>query len=343
MKIVKENHNKLIIDVLSSIGLSKKQAISAGSIMSYADEREISTHGILMLEKYVERIKDNTINKSPEYVWEQKSNSIYTLDGDQGMGHFLGDLAMKKAIEIAEDKSIGLVFVKKATHYGASGYYTNLAASHNMIGFSSTNTMPLIAPTGGSERILGNNPISFAFPRKDDSPIVLDIATSVVAAGKLILANQLGESIPKGWALDKHGNPTEDPYEGFEGGGTLLPIENHKGYGLSLAMDILTGILTGAGYGSKVKNDNIGFVMLAINTDNIMSEGEYNERLNDLISMIKSTKKAEGYNEIFLPGEIEQINKNKSLQEGISINDNLYVELKKLITSLGLSPNKYFD
>ncbi|WP_408006913.1 Ldh family oxidoreductase [Pseudalkalibacillus sp. A8] len=343
IRIQKEKHIELIVDVLTKIGLTSEQAQMASEIMNYADVRGIDSHGLILLNTYIDRINKKIIRKNPNYKWDKKSEIISVLDGDHGMGHFMGHLAMREAIKIAKEKSLGLVLVKNATHYGASGYYTELAAKHKMIGFTTTNTMPLMAPTGGAERILGNNPISFSIPRQNEDPVILDIASSVVAAGKLILVNQKNEIIPEGWALDKEGNPTTDPNEGYEGGGTLLPIANHKGYGLALIMDILAGVLTGSGYGKNVGHSDIGFVMMAMDVDQIMPKEIFNKRLDSLISMVKSTKKGNENNTIYLPGEIEYLKKKEREQDGILINENLYKEIEKLTLDLEISIDNYFS
>ncbi|WP_165769158.1 Ldh family oxidoreductase [Virgibacillus profundi] len=342
IKIQKENHNQLIIDILTKVGLSNEQAEMASKIMNYADIRGIDSHGLILLKTYVERIRNKIISKEPIYKWFQKTTVISLLDGDHGIGHFLGNLAMEEAIKTAKKNSLGLVLVKNATHYGASGYYTELAAKHGMIGITTTNTMPLMAPTGGAERVLGNNPISFSVPREGEDPVVVDIATSVVAAGKLILQNQKNEPIPEGWALDKNGKPTTDPFEGYEGGGTLLPIGNHKGYALSFIMDVLAGVLSGSGYGKKVGHSDIGFIMMAIDIEQIMPREQFNIRLDDFITMVKGAKKANKNNSIYLPGEIEYSKKKEREKHGVTINENLYKELKQLISDLELSVDQYF-
>lgn len=343
IRIQKEKHIELIEQFLMKTGLSSEQAQMASKIMNYADIRGIDSHGLILLNTYIDRINKEIIHKNPNYVWEKKSEVISLLDGDHGMGHFMGHLAMQEAIKIAKEKSMGLVLVKNATHYGASGYYTELAAKHGMIGFTTTNTVPLMAPTGGKERVLGNNPISFSIPRQQEDSIILDIASSVVAAGKLILANQINEEIPDGWALDRDGCPTTDPFEGYENGGTLLPIANHKGYGLALIMDILSGVLSGSGYGKKVGHSNIGFIMMAIDINQIMPNELFDERLDDFASMVKNSIKTDDINTIYLPGEIEYSKKKKREQEGILINENLYKEIKKLAIDLESPIENYFD
>jgi LDH2 family malate/lactate/ureidoglycolate dehydrogenase len=341
MKIDPKKHMILIEDVLTKAGLPETHAKAASKIMYYADIRGLDSHGLILLQTYIDRINNNIINKSPNFLWEEKSEIISVLDGDKGIGHFVGDMAMKEAIKIAKEKSLGLVFVKNATHYGASGYYTELAASHGMIGFTTTNTMPLMAPTGGIERIIGNNPISLSVPRRGKEPIILDMAISVAAAGRIILANQKNEKIPLGWALNKDGDPTTDAYEGFEGGGTLLPIANYKGYGLAFFMDILSGVLTGSGYSKYVGHSDIGFVFMAIDIEKIMPSQLFNQRLEDYISIIKNSRKLNDEASIFLPGEIEYSKKKEREQSGIVINDKLYMELEQLTLHLNISLEEY--
>lgn len=337
-----EKYNQFIIDVLTKAGLRSEEAKIASIVMRYADERGIDSHGLILLKTYVDRINKKIINKDPYVKWTKKSEIIHLLDGDQCIGHYAGYLAMEQAIQTAKKNSVGLVFVRNSTHYGASGYYTELAAKHGMIGVSTTNTMPLMAPSGGAERILGNNPISFSAPRMKSDPIVLDIASSVVAAGKLILANQKGESIPEGWALDKDGSPTTDPYEGFEAGGTLSPIAGHKGYGLAFFMDILAGVLSGSKFGQDVGHGEIGFMMLAIDVEQIMPLQYFDQRIEEYVSMIKGTRKREENGEIYLPGEIEYMKIKERHEKGVPINRNLYEELEKLAIYLQLTMPNYF-
>jgi LDH2 family malate/lactate/ureidoglycolate dehydrogenase len=343
-----EKLQEFIINTFTKAGLPKSQAEIASKHMVYADIRGIDTHGVIRLPIYIKRIKKDLIKANANYKWENETDNTVVLDADDGIGHYSAHIAMEKAIEKAKNNTIGMVFVKNGSHYGAAGCYSSMAAEQGFIGFTTTNTVSLMAPSGGAERVLGNNPLSFAVPREDADPILLDIACSTVAAGKLMLAEQKGESIPETWAVDKNGKPTTDPRAGFAEGGSLLPVGNHKGYGLALIMDILAGVLSGASYGKKVnslynlnttESLGLGFVMMAINIDKILPKAIFNTRLEDLVSMIIDSEKAEGTNRIYLPGEIEQTVKADRKETGIPINGNLYSELKELSRELGIPFN----
>jgi len=338
----KERYEQLVVDVLTKGGLSQEQAEAAAEVMGYADQRGIESHGLILLKTYIERIKQKIIVGNPAYKWDLHLPNVAVLDGASGMGHFMGKIAMEEAIKKAKEHTIGLVFVKNTSHYGASGYYTELAAKHGMIGFSTTNTFPLMAPTGGAERVLGNNPISFSVPRENENPIILDIATSVVAAGKLLVAESKNETIPEGWAIDKNGQPTTDPHAGYLGGGSLLPMASHKGYGLALVMDVLAGVLAGSGYGTKVGHSTIGYVMMAINVNHIMPEQEFYARVEDLTGMVQSSRKAVGTEKIYLPGELEYVKQADREENGFKLSEKLYAEIEYLAEELGLDVAQYF-
>ncbi|WP_153722451.1 Ldh family oxidoreductase [Sporosarcina cascadiensis] len=348
MKTIKYSDlQKLIYDSLVAAGLEDEQAQITTDHMAYADIHGTDTHGIMRLPIYVKRLTANVINKKPNYqILNETSNSL-NIDADNGMGHYFTDMAMKKAIEKAKENTIGFVTVKNGNHFGALAPYSRLAAEENMIGFITTNAAPLMAPPGGAERMIGNNPVSFAVPRKDKSPLILDMALSKVAGGKLVLASKKGEDIPLGWALDNQGKPTTDPYEGFENNGILLPIGGHKGYGLSLVMDILAGVLSGAKYGKSVNRlyDTTqplgsGHAVLVLNINNLMNLEEFYERLEDYFTEILSAKTTED-GKIMIPGDIEAETAKTRESEGIPLPDKLWDELEEMLEDLNLSKSNY--
>lgn len=340
-KLTYKNYLEFVEDVLIRAGLSQEQAKSAAEVMAFADYRGIESHGTILLKTYIERIEKGIISKVNSDEWLINSGSLAVLDGKGAMGHYLGQKAMNKAVEKASENGIGMVFVRNSTHYGASGYYTSIATKNKMVGFSTTNTFPLMAPTGGSEKVLGNNPMSYAIPQSKGDPIIVDIATSVVAAGKLLVAESKNEEIPNGWALDSEGQPTTDPHAGYLGGGSLVPVGNHKGYGLSLAMDVLAGVLSGSDYGTNVNHSTIGFVMMAIDINQLTDEKTYENSIEELSKMVLESKKRPGVSEIFLPGEIEQREYHQRLENGFNINRKLMEEFQYITEKLGININHY--
>ncbi|MEW6408520.1 MAG: Ldh family oxidoreductase, partial [Nitrospirota bacterium] len=213
-------------------------------------------------------------------------------------------------------------------------YYTEIMAKKGMIGICMTNTEPGMAPYGAAEKILGTNPLSIAVPTRDH-PMILDMSTSVVARGKIVLAMEKGGGIPEGWAINKDGEITTDPIEALEG--ALLPFGGAKGSGLAIMVDILTGALSGSSVGKGVKGTfdmehegTKGDLFLAIDPANFGDYECFLDKVEDLKNQIKQAKKAKGVDEIFLPGEVEYLTRERKLKEGIPLREELIEELKKL-------------
>lgn len=332
--------------VFTKVGVDPEVAEISANHLVYADVRGIDTHGVLRFPIYIKRIQQGLINNNPNCRFENETDNTIILDGDNGPGQYSAHLAMEKAMEKAKDNTIGMVFVKGGNHFGAAGTYTDMAAKEGLIGFTTTNTGPLMAPTGGADRILGNNPLSFAVPRKDADPIILDMACSQVAAGKLMLAAQKGETIPENWSVDKEGKPTTNPHAGYGGGGSLLPVGFHKGYGLAFIMDILAGVMSGSAYGKHVQSLydlntteplDLGFMMMAINIESILPKEYFYTRIEDYASMISNSRPAVGKEKIYLPGEIENEEMAKRLKTGIPLNPNLFGQLRDISEELDIS------
>lgn len=331
---------KFISKALIAAGLEVKPAKIVAKNISFADKQGTDTHGIMRLPIYVERLKKDLINPKPEVKWVKEAGTTAVLDGDNGMGHYSAQLAMEKAIEKADENGIGFVSLFNGNHIGAGACYSRMAADKGMIAFVTTNAGPLMAPAGGIERVLGNNPIIISIPQKNKEPISLDIANSNVAGGKLELARSKNEEIPLGWALDKEGNPTTNPDKGLEG--VLLPIGGHKGYGLTMVMDILAGVLTGANYSRNIPHlyedqpTNVGCSMFVLKIDNILESDNFYNRLDDFTNIILNSRRAPGVEKIYLPGEIEANVRKERLEEGVKINAGLYQELLEMSEDLNI-------
>jgi len=322
------------IRILTSAGVSENDATLVADHLVEANLRGRDSHGISRILGIVKGIDKNTINPSPKVSVVQETPAMALLDGRHSIGQIVAMKAMTLAIEKAHNVGIGIVSLRNASHIGFLGYYTEEAAKQGTIGIAFTNTEPAMSPTGGAEPILGTNPICIGIPSKGDA-IVVDLATSVVARGKILEFSRKGQKIPKGWAVDKDGVDTEDPAAALEG--ALLPIAGPKGYCLAFAIDVLAGALAGASVGADVKGtvhtEDIctkGDLFIAIDPQMFTGSQDFLERVERLQNQIKSCKKAPGVTQIYLPGDPELITRSKRVNEGISLDEKLWQQLLDL-------------
>ncbi|AEE15039.1 Malate dehydrogenase [Thermodesulfobium narugense DSM 14796] len=331
--------------VLKKTSMPESDAKTTATILVKADLRGIETHGLARLPIYVERIKKGGINPKPNFKILKETSATSLIDADSAMGQVAGQFAMSKAIEKANQTSVGISSVRNGNHFGIVAHYLEMALNKNMFGIATTNTSPLLAPFGGRKAILGTNPIAFGFPGGQFHPIILDMASSVTSRGRIKIAQLNNEKIPLTWAVDERGIPTDDPNEALKG--ALLPFGAHKGYGLAVIGDILSSVLSGAGYlihtgelyKEPEKPQNLGFFMMAVKLEAFIDIDEFNERITDFIKTIKESPKAEGTKEIFMPGEIEYIRESENIKEGTPLGENVVKELKELGNSVGIEFN----
>ncbi|MFO7996411.1 MAG: Ldh family oxidoreductase [Dehalococcoidia bacterium] len=333
---------ELCIEVFRKLGLKREEAEIISGVLIEADLRGISSHGIARLPIYAKRIRLGLINPNPEPRILKENETAALLDADNGMGHIASYKAMEICIDKAKRTGTGSVAVKNSNHFGINAYYTMMAARKNVIGMAFTNTSPLMVPFGGSEKLLGSNPLSIAIPAGSEPDLVLDMATSVAPRGKLEDAARKGLSIPEGWAVDKGGRVTVDPKEGLSG--ALLPFGGPKGYGLAICVDIMCGVLTGSDFGPNCgalfgdldRPQNIGHFFMAINIENYMSIGDFKERMDTMVRTIKESNKAPGVDRIYMPGEIEYEKSIELRKTGITLTTAVVNELNDLAESLGI-------
>lgn len=322
--IMRDELKAEVIYLLKKVGVPEEDAEITAEVMVETNAKGIESHGVRWLDIYLQRILAGGVNPVTKLDVVKDKGSILILDANNG----LGQVAMVKAVEIgvkkAKENGVSFVAIRNSNHFGATGYYTELASRQNVIAFAATNSTPLMAPWGGIDLCIGTNPLSYAFPTKD-VPIVVDMATTTLARGKVFIAARKGEDLPEGVALNKEGVPTIDAKEALEG--VLLPVGGPKGFGLSLMIDILSGILTGSNYGTHITSlfgdvktpQNIGHFAYFLNIEDFMDLNEYFEKIEDNKKIMKSSKLAQGFNKIFMPGEIEAGIRERSLKEGISI------------------------
>ena len=275
----------------------------------------------------------------PETVVD--AGAIAVIDGRDAMGQVLAARAATEAIRRAKAHGIGAVAIRNSNHFGTALYYILMAARENCVAFMSTNASPAMAPWGGREKAVGTNPWSWASPAGRHAPKVLDIANTGVARGKIYLAKQKGISIPEGWAIDAAGAPTTDPTAAIEG--VMLPMAQHKGYAIAVVVDMLSGVLTGSGFGKAVHGpyqfehrSGAGQLMIVLDIEKFQPVAEFNERMDQLIAELKSVRLAQGCSEIFYPGEIEARNDVTNRRTGLSLPADVLRELRKLAADAGL-------
>ena len=292
------------------------------------------------------------IKANPEVTTAQGAGAFEVMHGDDGMGYLVGKAAMERAIALAKQHSVGMVGVTRSNHFGAAALFARMAADQGMVGIAMTNVVPKLIMPGASKPITGNNPLSIAAPTAEPFPFLFDISLSAVAGGKLLLAGKKGQKIPLDWATDVDGRPTEDPYAGARG--YLLPLGGHKGFGLSLVVDLLCGVITGGMFQFGVKNMNeeqddpslTSHMLMAIDPTVILPAEELQARMAEFYKTIKATPMWDETKEMFLPGEIEYRTEQKRLETGIPLPAELFEDLKALganVLGIGDSPYDEFE
>lgn len=298
------------------------------------------SHGIIRVIQYVNDIEKGIIKPGANIEIVNETPSTAILNGNWGFGQVVAKRAMDLAIEKAKGNAISVVCVYNCNHIGRLADYAVMASENDMIGVVMANSTKIVAPFGGRERMLSTGPICFAFPSYLEFPLVIDIATSVVAEGKVRVALHKGEKIPLGWIIDKDGNPSNNPKDLYDGG-AILPLggdeHGHKGFGLGLAIEILSGILTGAGCAYEETKRGNGVFIEVINVERFMPVEEFKRRVGDLVKVIKGSKTRPGFKEILIPGEPEYLTEKVRLRDGIYVPEKTWEEIVNLAKKLGLS------
>jgi LDH2 family malate/lactate/ureidoglycolate dehydrogenase len=331
-------------EVFMRTGLSQADATIATDALIAADSWGIHTHGLKNLGGYVKRLNAGGINPLGQARVAAEGPAWVRVDGDASLGMIGSTFAMQQAIRKATASGIGFAGLSNSCHFGAAGCYASLAADEGMIGIAMCNDTPTVTVPGARGPVLGSNPIAYAVPAGDRS-VLFDIATSTVAGGKVFAAAAAGESIPEGWIVDEQGRPTTDA-SAFPAKATLTPMAAHKGYGLALLIEILSGVLTGAAlaggvlsyaYDDPSKPTNHGAAFVAIQIEALMEQSEFEKRMKSLIDEIKNAPKAAGVQHILIPGEREQKYKVKALKEGVNLPSDVWAKLVEVSESSGVA------
>ena len=322
--------------LLQKVQVPPEDAELIAQSLVLANLRGVDSHGVARMAIYIERLNKKLVNTEPGITVLQETPSMALVDGDNGSGQVVANMAMEMAIAKAGENGVALAGIRNSTHFGAAAFFSMKALDKDMIGIALANSYATVAPWGSRVPYFGTNPLSVAIPAGQELPVVLDMATSVAAWGKIILAAQKGEPIPAGWAVDAEGEVTTDAAKALKG--ALIPFGGPKGSGISLIIDVLVGILTGASYGPYVgdlyKNldnpQNVGQMMAAVAIDRFSDINEFKHRMDKMIREIKSLPRAKGVSEVLLPGEIETRNQQRREKEGIPLPPATVSELQRL-------------
>lgn len=330
---------------LTACAMPVSDAEKVADLMTQADLIGQDGHGVFRLPMYIKRIRAGGMNMTPSFKRLSDRSATALIDGDNGMGHLVMHYATELAMEKARTTGVAWVGARMSNHAGPASLYAEMPARENMIGLylavGSANHMP---PWGGTDMLLSTNPIAVALPSKDNPPIVLDMATTVAAYGKVKTAAQRGEQMPEGWMIDRNGDPLTDPTRASEG--FLLPIGGPKGYGLSLVFGILAGVLNGAAFGRDVVDfnadaktvTNTGQMILALDIAAFADPDEFRASIDDVWAQMKASDKMPGVSEIRLPGErLDRVRRERTAN-GIPIPSALRDTLGRLADDLNVNP-----
>jgi LDH2 family malate/lactate/ureidoglycolate dehydrogenase len=328
--------------VLEGNGVPAEDAALVADSLVQADLWGHQSHGFLRLPWYVARLRTGAMTARTEPVVLSDTGPLVLLDGRDGIGQVLADRARLLAVERARRSGVGVVGVRNSNHFGTAMYFTRRAARDGCVSVLTTNASPAMAPWGGREKVLGTNPWSIAAPGPDGRVIVVDIANTAVARGKIHLAESRGEPIPSTWALTREGAPTTDAAEGVLG--VILPMAGHKGYAISFLMDVLSGALTGSGVGTAVhgpyepaERSRCGHLFLALDPAAFGDPAGYHERVQQLVDEVKGVPLAQGFDEVFHPGEVEDRAEAANLAAGgVELAARSAADLRRLAAETGV-------
>jgi len=337
MKITFEQEKKFLKALYMGAGMAESDAAILAEVPTQSDFTGVESHGMSRGVLYAMGLRSGSMNPHAEFKVLMETDNLLAIDGDDSTGV----VSMVKGYELLAEKAkkTGIAFgvAKGSSNIGCGNYYAWRAAKDNLIILASANTSPLQAPFGGADPLIGSNPIIASTP-SNSFPVTLDIATTLVALGKIQIAQRNKTPIPDTWCLDKDGKPTTDPAQYF----TNSPMASYKGYGLAVMVDIFSAVLSGAAFGSdigialKMQKERSGWSMLLIDPSRFMPIEEYKARVDDYIRMMKECRKAEGVEEIFLPGELEYREYQKRIVEGFEVERSLEILAKSIALQCGL-------
>jgi L-2-hydroxycarboxylate dehydrogenase (NAD+) len=309
-----------------------------------AEASGVTSHGLMRISMYLDALRRGKIAARPLIAIEQTRPGVLLVDGGNGMGPVVGAVAVERAMTAAKDTGIAIAAVRHSNHYGAAGYLLRRVTEAGLIGFTCSNGSPVMAVWGGVDPIISTNPLAAAFPAEDpQNSLAFDMATSVAAFGRIRLAERRGESIPDTWAVGPDGRSTSDPKEAMQG--ALLPVGGAKGSALALMVEMLAGVLSGAGIGRVVGNPNdlslepadVGQVFLVMDPTAFMPRKQYDERTTRLGELVRGSRPAAGFDAVRLPGTGAASRRVRAHEHGLELVPAVEEALQKELDRIGLT------
>lgn len=328
--------------VFQAAGLSPFDAAEVTECLIHADLRGHASHGLTRIPIYAERIKAGVVNAVPEVKITYPAPAFLVADADNGPGPVVTNTVLQAAITTARQQGACVAVIGHSNHNGSGSYYVEKAVAAGCIAIAATNAPPSMAVFGGREPVIGTNPISFGAPVADDGTLLMDMATSVVARGKIVEGAKRGDTIPAGWALDKSGKPTTDARAAEQG--VVLPMSGPKGSALAIMIELLCGVLSGGRFGQQMGNlysdweltQDVGHFFLLIDAQKSPLGGGFSNRVKDLIADLKASAVAEGFDSILMPGEPERHKSETAEGAGITLPPNVLEDLQNTADKLGI-------
>jgi LDH2 family malate/lactate/ureidoglycolate dehydrogenase len=340
--------------IFMHFGVPRDDAHIAADVLAAADLRGVDSHGVARLHAYFEMLECGRINPKPNVLVIRELPGTATVDGDNGLGLVVGPKANNIAMEKALAVGSGWVSVSNTNHFGVAGYYPLQALTHELIGWAMTNSTKIVAPLWGAERMLGTNPIAVAFPGLEEPPIVIDMATSAAAYGKIEIALRAGKPIPEGWAIDINGQAATRPEQMMEGG-ALVPLGGtreqggHKGFCMAALVDILSGVLSGANWGpftppfalkqeipTRSVGKGIGHLFGALRIDGFIDSGEFKRQIDEWVRTFRATKPAAGTPGVVIPGDPERLAEAERRVSGVPLSPAVVMDLRDVSARTGV-------
>ena len=324
-------------ELLEGAALVEEAAAVVAESLVETNLRGIDSHGVLRVPIYIERLRAGLVNSDPEPFVVKEDGAVAVVDADGGPGQVVGYFATDLAVRLAGEHGVGVVTVRGSSHYGAAGLYALRAARQGLLALSTTNAEPYVVPYGGAGAALGTNPIAFAAP-STDAIFVLDMATSQVAIGKVFLAREQGRAIPETWAVDERGAPTADADQAR----WAVPLGGYKGYGLALMVEVLSGLLAGAGFTHSIgdmyndfsRAQDVGHFFLVIDPERTVGRDAFADALERLLGELRANPPAPGFDEVLVAGDPELRTQSERARDGIPLPPSLFETLASLSREL---------